>query len=183
MSERLGGRADGVDKRRRRVRMRPGWLTVLALIGFSLACGGLSGEEPSPVSVEPQRDEAGSAASQASFERYVISPYEYCDAVVRAGMWGDTEVLEAKEAVGRLLLEQGDELVESKLEQALSGFDDSQLRCPCSHFGLSYEGAVLLGGYWGTDSWDAKLRVEETFLRDGHSDTHIMEALRQARSG
>lgn len=134
-------------------------LTVLALIGFSLACGGLGGEEPSPVSVEPPRDEAGSAASQASFERYVSSPYEYCDAVVRAGMWGDTEVIEAKEAIGRLLLEQGGGLVESTLEQAreqaLSSFD----------------------------SWDAKLRVEEKFLRDGHSDTHIMEALRQARSG
>ena len=165
----------------------PRLLTVLALLGFSLACSGLGVDESEPMPEPPEQqsvDEGGLETDQAALERYVSSPYDYCDAVLLAGMWGETEVGEAKAAIGRLLSDHGDALVESKLsmarQSALENLDDRQLRCSYSDIGFSYEDAVVLGDYWGIDSWDAKLRIEEKFLRDDHSDTHIRGILVEA---
>ncbi|MFT5680777.1 MAG: hypothetical protein ACI8RZ_001683 [Myxococcota bacterium] len=173
-------------------------LTVLALIGFSLACSGLGGEEatPPPV-VEPTdypeeidhpeelgHDDFDAPPAQSDWERFLESRYDYCDATVLAGMWGDTDVSEAKDAIGRFLIDGQGDLLESKLgwarEHAQENFSNRSLRCHYDQIGFTFDDAVALSTLWGIDSWDAKMRIELKYLLDSHSDTYIRAALREA---
>ncbi|MDG1482575.1 MAG: hypothetical protein P8R54_23490 [Myxococcota bacterium] len=162
-------------------------LTVLALIGFSLACGGLGGEEPATQAPDPTPSDNADQhtdTSQTAWERYAESRYDYCDATVLAGMWGDTPIDQAKKGIGNFLISGDGELLESKLgwarQHALDNFSDRSLRCHYDQIGFTFEDAIALGNLWGIDSWEAKMRLEEKYLRDGHQDTFIREALREA---
>lgn len=166
----------------------PRILTVLALIGFSLACGGIGGEEEVVVNV-PEPEPVGQIEHdyqpQDPWTAYAESRYDYCDAKILAGMWGTDDIGSAKENIGRYLLDSEGELLEQKLswarEGALSNPDNRALRCNWQEIGFSYDDAVALGEYWGIDSWDAKLRIEDKYLMDAHSDVHIRAALAEAR--
>ncbi len=165
-------------------------LTVLALLGFSLACSGLGGDdpiEPAPAPLPPETPdhyEEPPVPAQSAWERYAESRYDYCDATVLAGMWGDTGIDEAKEGIGHFLINGDGELLESKLgwarQNALDNFSNRSLRCHYDQIGFTYDDAVALGRFWGIDSWEAKMRIEEKYLYDSHQDTTIRSALRQA---
>jgi hypothetical protein len=169
----------------------PRLITLLALVGFSLACAGLTEESPEPRPAEPPIDELhgedlhGEPVGDPD-ALFFSSRYDYCDAVVLAGMWGDTDVSSAKTAIGQFLRDGEGALLESKLgwarSHALENFGNRELRCHYSHIGFTYEDAAALAVMWGIDSWEAKMRIEEKYLRDAHDDTHIRAALAEARN-
>ena len=154
-------------------------LSVLVLIGFTLISHPASADvPPAPaVSPEPPAD---------PFALYVSSKYGYCDAKVLSTVWGK-DTLESKSAIGQLLLRSESALLETKLGEArtraLADMENRDIRCHYSEIGVTYEDAVSLSTFWGIDSWEAKMRVEEKYLRDGHVDTHIREAIRMAGAG
>lgn len=170
-------------------------LTILALVGFSLACAGV---DDAPEPAEPDHVEIGDEAGEpdvhaielangAPFAHFVDSKYEYCDAKVLGALWGE-DTYDAKLSIGRMLVAGEQDTLEQKLtlrrQYVLDHFDDQwDGRCRYDDVGVNYEDAVMLGEFWGVDTWEAKMRVERKFLLDGHDNTHIMEALRQARAG
>ena len=166
-------------------------LTVLVLIGFSLACSGFGEEDPPPVIQQPTEhavDHQPDVAQQSASDWFFSSRYEYCDAKLLAGMWGDTSIGEAKDAIGGFLRDGEQDLLESKLgwarEAALANSSDRSLRCTYSEIGFSFEDAVALGELWGIDSWDAKLRIEEKYLFNGEMGREIVrDTLNSAQGG
>ncbi|MFT5684324.1 MAG: hypothetical protein ACI8RZ_005265 [Myxococcota bacterium] len=180
-------------------------LTALALLGFSLACGGGSTEEAAPTpapapaveqpAAQPTAQPAGvdpstidynedDMAADDPFTHFVNSSYSYCDAKVLGAMWGE-DTYTAKSSIGQLLMQDERDRLDDKLtgcrERALEQLDNREIRCHYDDVGVTYDDAVALAGFWGIDSWEAKMRVEEKYLRDGHSNTFIKEALRMAR--
>ena len=176
-------------------------LTVLALVGFSLACGSGDSESPEappvtpPVAVEPTPAapamqpgdgdlDVGERLDMGNpFSHFTTSKYDYCDAKVLGALWGE-DTFEAKSSIGRMLMNGEGALLEEKLtgcrERALSDLDNRDIRCHYNDLGVSYDDAVALSTFWGIDTWEAKMRVEEKYLRDGHSAEFINAALQEA---
>jgi len=163
-------------------------ITVIALVGFALACGGTTEPAPEPITSvhveEPGEYDHGEPVGMDPMSAYADSPFEYCDAKVLGAVWGE-DTYTAKASIGRFMADNQKALLLDKLSgarsRALDNFENPDLRCSFDEIGITYEDAVLLGEFWGIDSWDAKIRVEEKFLRDAHEDTYIREALREAR--
>ncbi len=120
------------------------------------------------------------------FALFVDSKYGYCDAKVLSKVWGQ-DTFESKSTIGQFILRNEAGLLETKLgdarTRALADMSNREIRCHYSEIGVTYEDAVSLSTFWGIDSWEAKMRVEEKYLRDGHVDTHIKEAIRMAGAG
>ena len=164
----------------------PRLITVLALLGFALACGG-AGSEPEALPPdyvdEPEAYDHGEP-SMDPLAAYDNSPFGYCDAKVLGALWGE-DTYTAKSSIGRFILDNQKGALHDKLSgarrHALDDFGNREIRCHYDDIGISYEDAVLLGAFWGIDTWEAKMRVEQKFLLDAHEDTYIREALQQAR--
>ncbi len=118
------------------------------------------------------------------FTHYVNSSYGYCDAKVLGALWGE-DTYTAKSSIGRMLMNNEDAALADKLtgcrQRALESLENREIRCHYDEIGVSYDDAVALAGFWGIDSWEAKMRVEEKYLRDAHDDTYVREAIRLAR--
>lgn len=182
-------------------------LTLLALLGLTLACSGGS-EDPAPAAPAAEAPVGATAADPPAAEpqevgepdagahmgtpetdpdtHYVNSSFGYCDAKVLAALWGES-IDEAKTSIGRMLMNDERPLLEDKLngsrERALESFSNRDIRCHYDEIGLGYEDAVALGTFWSIDPWEAKMRIEEKFLRDAHDDTHIKDTLAMAQAG
>ncbi len=119
------------------------------------------------------------------FTHYVNSSYSYCDAKVLGALWGE-DAFTAKSSIGQMLMRDERDLLDDKLtgcrERALEQLDNREIRCHYDDFGVTYDDAVALASFWGIDSWEAKMRVEEKYLRDAHDNSFVKEAIRMARA-
>lgn len=170
----------------------PSLLTALVLIGFALACGGSTEveDDPAPVHVEEPGEpevieEPGDAHAGDPMSHYASSAFDYCDAKVLGALWGESP-FEAKASIGQMLMDGEKSFLEEKLtgcqQRALEDLENRDIRCHYDDLGVSYDDAVALASFWGVDTWDAKMRVEEKYLRDGHDDQYVRAAIREAHA-
>ncbi len=136
--------------------------------------------EPAPA-VAPETIDDGEAMDRIDpFIKFASSQYDYCDAKVLSALWGE-DTSTAKSSIGRFLLNGEAALLDEKLsgaqQRAVADMDNREIRCHYDEIGYDYEDAVVLAKYWNIDPWEAKMRIEEKFLRDGHERTFIDAAL------
>lgn len=163
----------------------PSLITVIALVGFALACGGSTDYPEEPHIEEPGEPEIPLGGGDDPFSSYVNSRYEYCDAKVLGALWGE-DTYTAKSSIGQMLMDGEGALLEEKLaasrQRALDDLSNRDIRCHYDDIGVSYDDAVALAQYWGVDTWEAKMRAEEKFLRDGNNDQYVRSAIHDAHN-
>ena len=154
-------------------------LTTLVLLSFTLA------SRPAAADIPPSPPITVVETPTDPFALYVDSKFGYCDAKVLSKVWGQ-DTYESKSSIGQFILRNETGLLETKLAdartRALADMPNREIRCHYDEIGVTYDDAVALAGFWGIDSWEAKMRVEEKYLRDAHKDTHVKEAVRMARA-
>lgn len=158
-------------------------LTFLALLGFSLACGGMGGEGggdpvPEPVFVEPsdmdgmymegelEGDGELAAFEDRMFAIYSASPYAYCDARLLAQLWGQ-DPWQGKVYIGQKidLGLESDVLAGTLSEARAYARQDPDTRgCEFYETRYSYDDAERLAAVWGVSIDEAKTRVEQKVL-------------------
>jgi len=131
--------------------------------------------EAHPPSIEDQQSES-----------FFNSPYNYDDAELLAGFWGEKSPYDAKLKIGGLLLNGQANAVVQALKNAQNknkskpDVTESQKGDAFFNSKYTYDDASLLATFWGKESpWDAKLKIGGLLLSS--NDAAVQQALKKAK--
>ncbi|MEL6341608.1 MAG: hypothetical protein AAFV53_00650 [Myxococcota bacterium] len=158
-------------------------LTLIALVGFSFACGGLIGGGSDEVWVDeinpdetyepgeegPGDEVANRQAEADQFNRWEASSYSYCDAKLIGQMW-DQDPGEGKLTIGYKLINGADDDLSELLVESREKAREDPERLGCSFAELDYTDDIAqkLARMWGVSESAARDMAEEkALLGDG----------------
>ncbi|ANV91736.1 hypothetical protein [Picosynechococcus sp. PCC 8807] len=166
------------------------FITSILTVSFGPEAAQARSLKPVPAE-SPSSSLVAQGPTQAAMNAFFNSgQYTYCDAQVLGSYWGQS-ASDAKVRIGMILLGEFSSPNQLRADQrqarqvAVDRLWSNQQLCFFSQKGLTYDDAVDLANYWGSqDPFHAKLYVEKLLIRGNYQEFgRSMDAARRQYDG